>query len=346
MNVKAFITSVALALAPLGVNAQGFAGMGTSVEGYALPDPETRFEFPEDHGSHPAFRIEWWYVTAYLTGEDGQTYGAQWTLFRNALRSTESPEDQIWLGHAAVSTPSGHFHAERLARGGTGQAGVISSPFKARIDEWYMAGPHLNDVELRAQGSDFFYELSLTSDRPFVPQGIEGFSQKSEQGQASHYYSQPFYGVAGHIQLASGSVEVTGKAWLDREWSSQPLTSTQTGWDWISLHLDSGEKLMGYRLRDNIGSDYVVGTWIAPDGSPTPLKPGALSMVPTQWARVADRDVPVGWAVDLPDRDLQIAVNAVYPQSWMPTIVPYWEGPVTVTGTHPGVGYLEMTGYE
>ena len=84
MNVKAFITSVALALAPLGANAQGFAGMGTSVEGYALPDPETRFEFPEDHGSHPAFRIEWWYVTANLTGDDGQRYGIQWTLFRNA----------------------------------------------------------------------------------------------------------------------------------------------------------------------------------------------------------------------------------------------------------------------
>jgi len=25
--------------------------------------------------------------------------------------------------------------------------------------------------------------------------------------------------------------------------------------------------------------------------------------------------------------------------------VPYWEGPVTVAGSHSGVGYLEMTGY-
>ena len=29
----------------------------------------------------------------------------------------------------------------------------------------------------------------------------------------------------------------------------------------------------------------------------------------------------------------------------MGTSFPYWEGPVSFTGTHRGVGYLEMTGY-
>ena len=28
---------------------------------------------------------------------------------------------------------------------------------------------------------------------------------------------------------------------MDREWSSQPLAPDQTGWDWFSLHLTSGE---------------------------------------------------------------------------------------------------------
>jgi predicted secreted hydrolase len=30
----------------------------------------------------------------------------------------------------------------------------------------------------------------------------------------------------------------------------------------------------------------------------------------------------------------------------MPLSIPYWEGPVTISGSHAGVGYLEMTGYE
>ena len=346
MNVKALFVCILVATAPLAAIAQGFAGMGATADGYALPDPDARFTFPRDHGSHPDFRIEWWYVTAILTGEDGEAYGAQWTLFRNAIRPTAAESDQIWLGHAAVSTPEGHFHAERLARGSTGQARVTASPFSAVIDEWVLEGPDLSIVTLTAQGTDFAYDLALTSNRPFVPQGNQGFSQKSESGLASHYYSQPFYTVEGTLELPSGPVSVAGQAWLDREWSSQPLTETQTGWDWISLHLDSGAKLMGYRLRDTSGRDFIVGTWIAPNGTPNPFKPGDLTMKPNNWARVADRDVPVGWTVTLENRNLEVDVSAVYPQSWMPTIVPYWEGPVQVTGTHSGRGYLEMTGYE
>ena len=29
----------------------------------------------------------------------------------------------------------------------------------------------------------------------------------------------------------------------------------------------------------------------------------------------------------------------------MGTSFPYWEGPISFSGSHAGVGYLEMTGY-
>lgn len=346
MNVKVLVIILAFMGSPVSLLAQGFAGMGAELEGYALPDPTTRFSFPEDHGAHNEFRIEWWYVTAVLTGDDGQTYGAQWTLFRNAIQPTGKDEDQIWLGHAAVSTPNGHYYAERLARGDSGQASVTVVPFRAEIDEWAMSGPDPKNVTLTAQGTDFAYELSLTTDRPFVAQGDSGFSRKSASGLASHYYSQPFYTARGTIELPDGAVAVTGQAWMDREWSSQPLTTTQTGWDWISLHLDSGDKLMGYQLRDTATSNYIVGTWIASEGQASPLEPGELTMRPIEWAKVAGRDIPVVWSVSLASKMVNVEVRAVYPQSWMPTIVPYWEGPVMVSGTHSGRGYLEMTGYE
>ena len=117
MNVKVFLTVVMAFTMPVELKAQGFAGMGADAEGYALPDPTSRFMFPKDHGSHPKFRIEWWYVTAVMKASNGDIYGAQWTLFRNAIRPTGQDSDQIWLGHAAISTPQGHFHAERIARG-------------------------------------------------------------------------------------------------------------------------------------------------------------------------------------------------------------------------------------
>ena len=80
-------------------------------------------------------------------------------------------------------------------------------------------------------------------------QGDAGYSRKSEREQASYYYSQPFFKASGRITIDDKPVDVIGLAWMDREWSSQPLASDQTGWDWLSLHFNSGEKLMLYRLR-------------------------------------------------------------------------------------------------
>ncbi len=332
-----------LAAWPWAAAAQGFAGLGTDVEGFAVPDPAWVPSWPADHGAHPDFRIEWWYVTANLVGEDGTPYGLQWTLFRSALAPGTAPEDQLWMAHAAVTTPEAHHVAERLARGGTGQAGVTPDPFEVWIDEWSFQG--IDEGTLTAQGADWGYDLALAAQGPLVLQGQGGYSVKSEDGQASHYYSQPFYAAEGTLHLPEGDVAVTGHAWLDREWSSQPLADRQVGWDWFSLTLDTGDKLMGFRLRADEGEPFTSATWIAPDGTPTPFGNGAFAAEPLATSEVADRTIPTEWRVQLPERGLDVTVAAINPGAWMTTSVPYWEGPVTVAGSHEGVGYLEMTGY-
>lgn len=349
MNAKIWILALWAMLWPTSLLGQGFAGLGTDADGFALPKQGYVFDFPADHGPHPNYRIEWWYVTATLNGPDGTEYGLQWTLFRSAL----APEDkddwdspQIWLAHAAVTTPNAHYVAEKFARGGIGQAGVVADPFRAWIDDWEMGGDTMLDVSLRAGDRDFGYDVRLSTDKPFVPQGNAGYSVKSAGGQASYYYSQPFYTVSGTLRLPEGPVEVKGQAWLDREWSSQPLSDSQDGWDWFSLAFDDGARLMGFRLRDREGADYTAATWIEADGTPTPYPDGAFSAEPLGWHEVANRDVPVRWRVTLPDRNVDVEVDALNPNAWMGTSIAYWEGPIRITGSHQGRGYLEMTGYE
>ena len=351
----AWFVALLLALATPSLS-QGFADMGAPVEGFAIPDRGTALTFPADHGAHLDYRIEWWYLTANLEGADGTPYGVQWTLFRTAMSPGEGDgwqSPQLWMGHAAVTTPTEHLVAERLARGGVGQAGVTVGgevPFRAWIDDWQLLSTAAPDADplaaltLSARGAEFGYEVQLLAEGPLVLQGDRGFSVKSAGGQASYYYSQPFFQLTGKIDLPGGPVSVTGQAWLDREWSSQPLAADQTGWDWFSLSFDSGEKLMGFVLRD-AGDGFTSGTWIAADGTPSPLEPGAMTARPLTFAEVAEREVPVEWRLTLPERGLDVTLAALNPKAWMATSVPYWEGPVRVTGSHAGRGYLEMTGY-
>jgi predicted secreted hydrolase len=355
-RLTASLLALALALTiSQDAGAQGFAGLGTEAEGFDVPQRPAQFDFPADHGPHPTYRIEWWYLTATLSGADGREYGVQWTLFRSALapRSAQGWEaPQLWMGHAGITTPDTHYSAERLARGGIGQAGARAAPFEAWIDDWTMrstarpGADALSALHLTARGQDAAYDLTLQATGPLVFHGDGGYSVKSAAGQASYYYSQPFYEVTGTLALPDGDVAVTGTAWLDREWSSQPLSETQDGWDWFSLQFADGARMMGFGLRDRTGAVFTAATWIAPDGATSAYPDGALRLTPLRRTRVAGRDVPTEWRLELPDQGLDITTTPLNAQSWMDVGLSYWEGPIRFTGSHTGRGYLEMTGYD
>ena len=353
---RAFVGgAVVLGLGRNGALAQGFAGLDKDAAGFAPVVPGKIFSFPADHGPHPDYRIEWWYLTANLADSSGARFGVQWTLFRQASRPGAQEEgwanQQIWMGHAAVTRADTHRFSEKFARGGVGQAGVDNKPFQAWIDSWQMRGlDGLRDdtiapLELNAVAADFSYTLRLDADRPLVLQGDTGYSRKSEREQASYYYSQPFFRAAGRITVDDRPVDVTGLAWMDREWSSQPLASDQTGWDWLSLHFDSGEKLMLYRLRQTDGKNYASGNWILPDGKTRQIASADITMTPKTLTEIGERKIPTAWDIAIPPLALTISCTPLNPKSWMGTSFPYWEGPISFAGSHTGVGYLELTGY-
>jgi predicted secreted hydrolase len=335
--------------------AQGFAGLGMNGTGFAPVVPGKTIVFPADHGAHPNYRIEWWYVTANLVDSTGAAYGAQWTLFRQAMHPGAQQEgwanQQIWMGHAAVTRADTHRFSETFARGGVGQAGTEATPFRAWIDAWQMRGldgmrnDTLAPLELNAAGANFAYALRLDADHALVLQGEAGYSRKSERGQASYYFSQPYFKATGSVTIDDRPVDVSGLAWMDREWSSQPLAPDQTGWDWLSLHFNSGEKLMLFRLRQSDGNNYISGKWFLPNGEARQVASTDITMTPTASTEIAGRKIPTGWDIAIPALVLSISCLPLNAKSWMGTSFPYWEGPIRFAGSHSGVGYLEMTGY-
>lgn len=348
-------SALLLALSSTSALAQGLRGLGETAPGFAFPRPGTPLVFPKDHGAHQDFRTEWWYVTANLNGADGAAYGVQWTLFRFAMAPNSAragwDDRNIWMAHAAATSASEHVFVQKFARGGIGQAGVEASPFRAFIDDWLLetrdvsAGAGIERLRVSAGDRRFAYALDLTATGPIVLQGEGGYSRKSDAGQASYYYSQPFFAAQGSLSVHGQKTPVAGRAWMDREWSSQPLGSDQTGWDWFALHIDDGAQLMLYRMRSVTAAAYLFGSWIDAAGVASPIPRDDIAIEALETMRIADRDMPIRWRIRIKSRGVDITTRPLNPRSWMGTEPAYWEGPIRFSGSHKGEGYLEMTGY-
>ncbi len=334
---------------------------------YALePRP---FEFPRDHGPHPEFRNEWWYVTGNLEDASGRRFGYELTIFRFSLSSEplESDSawrtDQIYIGHLAVSDPSGErfLTDERYSRGALGLAGAEAAPFRVWLGDWQMAGNGAEptgslDWRIDAHDSDgeFALELELESAKPAVLNGERGWSQKSpETGNASFYYSLTRAVTTGSLSIGDERFDVRGTSWLDREWSSSALAMDQAGWDWFALQLDDDTELMFYQLRKTDGSidPLSAGTLTTAVGSTRKLSSDAVSLsVLEHWDSPRGGRYPGRWRLSLPDEALELEITPVMPDQELTTTVRYWEGAVDISGQRRGKavrgrGYVELTGY-
>jgi len=318
------------------------------------------FRFPEDHGAHPDFATEWWYLTGNLQAESGRHFGYQFTLFRVGLRPGEAAADsawrtrQIYMGHIAISdlAASRHHSAERFARAAAGLAGASASPFAVWLGPWSLrGGADLFPLQLSAGNQDIGLSLQLQAGgKPPVLQGEDGLSRKSgSPGNASYYYSFTRLPTRGELRIGAASYRVAGDSWLDREWSSSALDADQAGWDWFALQLEDGRELMFYRLRDKQGRahPYSRGSLVQADGNSQALLPDAVKLTPLRHWRAEDgARYPVAWRLQVAEHGLDLEVQALLDEQLMDHSVHYWEGAVRVSGSHRGRGYLELSGYQ
>ena len=344
-----------------GVLGEGFQGEEgfQDEEGFQRADRVLPFEFPRDHGAHPNFRSEWWYLTLILTSSDGDEFGAQFTLFRQALRAGPDKPDnrwqtpQIYLAHFALTDVARNAHRahERIARGHPQLAGSTAQPLRVWLEDWVLgqvdSQPDTWLLSVSAEGDALEVELDVSV--PVVLQGDRGLSAKGPQ-QASYYYSMPGMPVRGTLTSAGRSHQVSGSAWLDREWSTSVLGTAQVGWDWFALEFVDGRKLMVFQLRRRDGSRdlYDQGILIDADGASRALGADDFELTPRRfWTDAWGVAWPIEWQLSIGSEELHVA--AAVDDQRMPTAITYWEGLVDVfepDGAGVGRGYLELTGYD
>ncbi len=326
---------------------------------YAQVTPGHELQFPRDHGSHPQFRTEWWYLTGWVKDAGGRDLGIQITFFRNRPGVAENNPSrfaprQLLFAHAALADAGTGklLHDQRAARAGFGLAEAKEGRTDVAIDDWSLRQtPDGYSASVNARDFDYALEFKVT--QPPLPQGERGLSRKGPRpAQASYYYSQPHLAVSGSITVKGKKHAVSGAAWLDHEWSSAVLAPTAQGWDWIGLNLADGGALMAFRMRDKQGGTlWAGGSLRAADGGVRILAPGEVRFeVLRRWRSPRTQtEYPVALRVRAGklEFDLEAMMDDQELDARASTGTIYWEGAVSAksSGKLLGRGYLELTGY-
>jgi predicted secreted hydrolase len=350
--------------------------MGGDTTGYRRAETVRDFTFPRDHGPHPGYKTEWWYLTGNLETPEGRKVGYQFTIFRVALTppadsnetirmASDAQADtstwatnQFYMGHFAVSDVQGEelYAAERFSRGAAGLAGAQADPFRVWLENWEITsvGDEPFPARIQATQDHAAIDLTVRPEKPPVLQGDRGLSQKGPgAGNASYYYSYTRMATDGTVAIQGDTLQVSGHSWMDREWSTSALGENQVGWDWFSLQLSDGRDLMYYQIRQQDGtpSEYTEGVLVAEDGTATPIDLNDVELeVTDRWTSPRGGTYPVGWQLRIPSEDLSLRIMPHFNDQELDVSVRYWEGAVQVEGTASGEpitgeGYVEMTGY-
>jgi predicted secreted hydrolase len=330
------------------------------VEGFERATAPRTFTYPEDHGPHPGYRNEWWYLTGNVATAEGRRFGYQVTFFTTAIRPEDSAgcvndnawcTDHVWMGHAAVSDIGNETHlaAELFSRQAPGLAGARLDPFRVWIQDWQLfAVGNGFPWELEVISDDFAITLRLDPEKQPILQGDKGLSRKSaDPGNASYYYSITRINTSGQVHINGVSHAVNGSSWLDREWSTSALAADQSGWDWFSLQFNDHSELMYYQLRNLEGGAHVYssGNHTSLMGAQSAISRDELALEELDsWQAPDGTDYTTRWRMRYKDNDW--IIQAVFADQLMDVTFQYWEGAVDVieqnSGEVIGRGYLEM----
>ena len=337
-----------------------FTTLTAATPAYTPVLPTTLLAFPRDHGAHPGFRTEWWYITGWLQTPDGKPQGFQITFFRtrpptNSANPSNFAPNQILFAHAALSDPDvGHLlHDQRIARTGFGLAETSTRTTAITLDDWTLDRAATGTLKAHIPSKDFGFDFTLAPSQPELLQGRNGYSQKGPApSQASHYYSLPQLKLTGTLTRNGKPVPVTGTAWLDREWSSTYLDPRAIGWDWLGLNMDDGSALTLFQIRKKDGTAlWAGGSHRSSTGQKTILTPQDVTFTPGRlWhSKATNTRYPVApmVTVTLRGKPVKLQISPLMNNQELDSRrgggPVYWEGAVTVPG---GKGYLELTGYQ
>ena len=300
---------------------------------------------PADEAPH-ASAMEWWYYSGILDAEAGQRYALHMVVFvaNGLIKHT--------VMHAALTDlRTGKRHTSQTRTGGI-PATHIPNGYDFRQERWQVSASPASHVLRASLDGGASVALTLGNSGPVVAHRAPGSETPGllDFGSSgiSYYYSRPRLPARGDIHIGGKTVPVSGELWFDHQWGEFDVLSL--GWNWFALHLADGSDLMLYQLFDMDGRSVVTAGTLSNAKGSQPLQHGEAELMPgkTWTSPRTNISYVVEWRIKLPSGVLNI--QPFVPDSEFDagatTGNVYWEGPVKVSGSREGQGFLELSGYD
>ena len=320
----------------------------TALPATATPVSEDTVRLPHDEGAHLS-GLEWWYFNGHLATENGQEFSYHFVTFQSALPSGLAPRlaQLSWADHVNGLHLTDEEAELSLLEPSSGE-------FDLPIAGWRMSG-NGEAYHLNFGVGDYTIELEAVSQKPAALHHGTGLVDLGIAGK-TYYYSRTRLETSGAVSVSGASHPVTGVSWMDHQWGD--FTTSDIGWDWLSLNLDDGSDLTVSVVwqRDGHKPISAYGTYIPADSAPLHLPGNDISLDSTgTWtSSVTGAVYPMNWnlRVDSLELDLTLTPSMEEAEFALSAFIPmvYWEGSVTAMGTRNGVpvagqGFVEMVGY-
>jgi predicted secreted hydrolase len=295
------------------------------------------FLFPQDEGAHPDSTEEWWYLNGHLTADDGARYDFMVCFFQRGLLTGTL----IDLGRGVNINGTHAFGSIYTSMG------RLDLRFGA--SELYQVKGSPFVYELRYHSSEFNLSLRLdTKMRPLIVNG-DGIIRMGRG--VSYYYALPDIVAAGTLAIGTEEVRVSGTAWMDRQWGH---FSPVPDWDWFSIKLDNGMRLLAYKIFQDSGTRpyLTLVSAVDADGETYFINQTVdccdIILGYNRYWRSPDtlNLYSVGWTLTVPGLELEISVTpsvlgqeVLFPSDSVKGMdrKSFWEGSCSVVGTYKGM---------
>lgn len=321
---------------------------GQTWKQYPYQPEKSLLRFPDDEGYHPGEPIEWWYINGHargaVTGHDYSfmvAYFYQPVLILDGFRILSLCDETagVFMSQACPCNypvlDTGRMNLQcNLTEGGietfTSDTDALGNliPFEYILE----TSPSAEALSIRCSARK---PPLIVADSGLINQGASGYS---------YYYSLTDLEVSGLLTFQGISEEITGIAWIDRQYGSFNPYSKED-YEWLSLQLDNHVELNIWNIftpqRTLPASPaYRICSVVLPDGHSFTTPDFSMERTRFGYTDDGQRCYANQWKIRLDTLDIALTATTLFSNHEIQLPFRFFEGSLSVTGTFDGIPVL------